>query len=130
MRAAPRICTFVIALALVVLPTAVAYAQIPPEVGAQINEAAQGAGATQDTPVELIVARIINATFALVGVTLLGFMVWAGYLWMTAGGSSDQVEKAQTMIRNAIIGLIITLAAYGISRFVITALLRATSNVR
>lgn len=122
---------FCIVLVVSALPLFVAEAQIPGDVGTQLNAAARGAGTeTQGAPLEVIVARIINATFSLIGVVLVSFVVWAGWLWMTAAGESEKIEQAQKILRNAVIGLIIVLSAYGISRFVITALIRATANVR
>jgi len=41
---------------------------------------------------------------------------------MTAAGEECKVEKAQTIIRNAVIGLIVIVSAYAISYFVINAL--------
>jgi hypothetical protein len=41
---------------------------------------------------------------------------------MTAGGDGDQVKKAQSYMRNAVIGLVIILCAYSITRFVVGAL--------
>jgi hypothetical protein len=104
---------------------------VPKEVLDQFGATAEGAGAgQQEASLEIIVARIINATFGLVGTVLVAYFTYAGWLWMTAQGESEPIEKAQKIIRNAIIGLIITLSAYAISRFVVTALIRATTNVR
>jgi hypothetical protein len=41
---------------------------------------------------------------------------------MTSEGDEAKVEKAQKILRNAIIGLVITLAAYAISFFIVNAL--------
>ena len=45
--------------------------------------------------------------------------MFAGYLWMTAGGDSGKVDKAKSYMLNAVIGIIIILAAYIITEFVI-----------
>lgn len=89
-------------------------------------------GAVQETAglpegsLESTIGSIINIAFSLVGVILICLMVYAGYLWMTAGGKEEQVKSAQTIIKNSIIGLIITLLAYGIAQFVLTAILEST----
>ena len=41
---------------------------------------------------------------------------------MTAKGNEEQVSKSKNLIRDAIIGIIIVLAAYVISYFVVDAL--------
>ena len=43
--------------------------------------------------------------------------MYAGFLWMTASGNSEQVEKATGILKMAIIGLIIVMAAYSITYF-------------
>ena len=57
------------------------------------------------------------------GVIFLVLMVYAGYLWMTARGTEEQIEKAKKIIMAAMIGLIITLGAYSITAFVVPAIL-------
>lgn len=42
------------------------------------------------------------------------FLVYAGFLWVTAGGSPENVTKAKTMLINAIIGVAVGLGARGI----------------
>jgi len=74
------------------------------------------------TDPRIIVGSIINSALGLVGVALVGFMVYAGFTWMTAGGESDKIEHAKTTIKNCIIGLAIILMAYAIANFVINAL--------
>jgi len=85
--------------------------------------------ATADLPdgsLESTVGTIINIVLSLVGVILVVLIVYAGFLWMTAGGNEDNVKTAKTILKNAIIGLIVTLLAYGIASFVLTNLLDAT----
>ena len=58
----------------------------------------------------------------LLGVIFFVFMVYAGYTWMTAQGDEKKVEKARDTIKNSIIGLALVLAAYGITRLVVSLL--------
>ncbi len=67
-------------------------------------------------------SKIITPALALVGVIFLVLMVYAGFLWMTAGGKSDQVQKAKDLMIRAIIGVIIISAAYAITTFVFRAI--------
>jgi len=109
---------------------ATAQTTVPQDVGSQFDAAARGAGvAQQEGDPRIIIVRIIRVTFSFVGILLVAFLVYAGYLWMTAAGNEDQVEKSKTIIRNAIIGIAIIFAAYAISRFVIVNLLRVGTNV-
>ena len=45
-------------------------------------------------------------------------MIYAGILWMTSQGNEQQVAKAKDMLINGIIGLIIVFAAYTITSFI------------
>jgi hypothetical protein len=68
---------------------------------------------------ELIAGRIVQIVLSLLGVAFLGFMIYAGIMWMTAQGNEQKVEKAKSMITESIVGLIIVIAAYAIAYFVI-----------
>ena len=45
-----------------------------------------------------------------------------GFQWMTAGGNEERVEKAKKLLIAAIIGLLIILAAWGISSYAVNVL--------
>lgn len=62
--------------------------------------------------------QLIGTLLAFVGVLFLILMIYAGLMWMTAGGNEQTVDKSKTLIINAIIGLVIVLAAYGITSFI------------
>jgi len=70
-----------------------------------------------------ITSNIITALLSLLGVIFIIFMVYAGILWTSAGGDEKKVEKAKSIIKQAIIGIIIISAAYAISYFVMGALM-------
>jgi hypothetical protein len=45
-------------------------------------------------------------------------MIFAGLSWMTASGNQEKVNKAKDLMINAVIGLVIVMAAYAITAFV------------
>ena len=65
-----------------------------------------------------IIGVIIGVILSFVGVVFLLLTIYGGYLWMTASGNEEQVQKAKKIIRNSIIGLLIVFAAYAITAFV------------
>lgn len=73
------------------------------------------------TPVE-IVSLVITIGLSLLGVIFLILMIYGGFLWMTAAGDEGKVDSAKSIIKNSIIGMIIVVAAYAISYFVISKL--------
>lgn len=87
-------------------------------------ESALGLG-TQD--VRVTIARIINVFMGLLGIVAVVIILYGGFLWMTAAGNEDRVEKAKSLIVAGVIGLAIILSAYAIARFVVNSLVNATS---
>lgn len=86
-------------------------------------------GLTTESPL-LIVARVIRVILSLLGILLVCLIIYAGVLWMTAGGNVERVQKAKRILINAVIGLFIILASVAITTFIMSALSRATgSNV-
>ena len=67
-----------------------------------------------------VIPQIIHIILSLLGVIFMILMVYGGSIWMTAGGKEDRVKKAKDLIQAAIIGLIIVVAAYAISFFVVS----------
>jgi len=64
------------------------------------------------------VGQIVGAVLSFVGVLMLVLVVYAGILWMTAGGNQEQTKKAMGIIFAAVLGLFIILAAYALVSFI------------
>lgn len=80
------------------------------------------AGGLGTITISTIVASIIKAALGLLAVIFVILMIIAGFQWMTSAGNETKVEKALSMIKTAIIGLIIVLSAYAITYFIFTYL--------
>lgn len=89
------------------------------EMANQLEHAAGSNGANLGEPIDprATVIFLIRAFLSLVGLILLFLFIYAGYLWLTAGGNAEQIETAQGYIKNGVIGLIIVLSAYSITIF-------------
>ncbi len=61
---------------------------------------------------------IIGSILSFIGVMFMLLIIYGGILWMTAMGKENQVEKAKNIIIQAVIGLVIVLAAYAITSFI------------
>lgn len=92
-----------------------------------LDSAAAGYG-TQRPELPAIVAGLINVALTLLGSLLLIYLIYGGFLWMTAQGDEKKVDKARSLIKNAIVGVVIVTAAYAISSYVITELSRITTG--
>lgn len=73
---------------------------------------------TDETSMSAIAGNIVSTVLGLLGVIFVILVIYAGILWMTAGGEESKVEKAQGILKNAIIGLIVTVSVYAIYQLV------------
>lgn len=62
--------------------------------------------------------KLVQMVLNFIGVVFALLIIYAGFLWMTAGGDQQKVDKSKSILKNSIIGLIITLLAIFIVRFV------------
>jgi len=68
---------------------------------------------------QTLIGRAINSILGVVGSLALVMFVYGGLLWMTSGGSNEQVKKGRDILIWATVGLVIIFSAYGLVRFVI-----------
>lgn len=61
-----------------------------------------------------IVLNIIDILLNLVAYMAVGFIIYGGFKYILAAGSSDGLTKAKTTITNAVIGLVVSLVAIAI----------------
>jgi Zn-dependent protease with chaperone function len=92
---------------------------LPDAIGANLGLARQD--------IRVTIARIIRVAMSLLGIIVVMIVLYGGFLWMTAGGNSEQVDKAKKFIISGIIGLAIVLSAYAVATFVINQLVSATT---
>jgi hypothetical protein len=72
------------------------------------------------------IGAIIQTALLIIGTLFMTLVVYAGYLWLTAQGDSQQVTKAREIITAAVIGIVITMSAYSISYFILYQASRAS----
>ena len=70
--------------------------------------------------------RLAGYLLSFVGVIFFALTMYGGILWMTARGDTEQVKKAQELIKSAVIGLVVVFLSYAVTNFVITNLLSTT----
>ncbi len=92
---------------------------------AQVNETLK----LSNTSPFIIVGKIIQIALSLLGIIALSIIIYAGYLWMSSMGSEDKISEAKRLLKNAVIGIIIILSAWGIVYFVLAKLIGITTGV-
>ncbi len=83
-----------------------------------LNNSLPGAG----TDLRTIIARIINFALGFLGIIAVVIILAGGFKWMTAAGNEDKVAEARKLLVAGVIGLVIILAAWAVSTFVIGAI--------
>mgnify|MGYP001611194661 FL=1 len=97
------------------------------DINKQLDVAGGRTGLKNQDPRQTV-AYLIYVSLTLLGMIFVGLIVYAGFLWLTAGGEEEKIKTAKGLITNGIIGIAIVLSAYGISRLVFNYLLKATIN--
>lgn len=129
-----KIFAFVLVLLSLSLFVSPAQAQIKSGVFDRFNVATFGKtydtsqGKDLESSLPAAVGQVISVFLGLIGVIMLIIMVYAGFLWLTAGGNDEQVKKAKNWIKNAVIGAIIALGAFIVTSFVVRQLQTAISE--
>ncbi len=82
-------------------------------------EATRTAAGLSSGSIPSIIGNMIGSVLSLVGVLFFALMLYGGVLWMLARGNQEQEKKALNTITGAIIGIIIIVASYAITNFVI-----------
>jgi len=80
------------------------------------------------TDPRIVIGKIIQIFLGLLGIIALVLIVYAGFLWMTAGGNEEQIDTAKRTLISAVIGLAIILASFGIATFILNSLMQATGT--
>jgi amino acid transporter len=85
-------------------------------------------GSDTPTDIRVVIANLIKVFLGLLAIIFLVLILLAGFRWMTAAGNQDQIKVATAQIRNAVIGLVIILASYAITVFVMNVLVEGMAK--
>ncbi len=75
-----------------------------------------------------VAINIIRWLLGFVTLIAVAYLVYGGYLWMTAAGNEQRVEKAKQVILQAVIGLVIIILAWAIVLFVARTVAETTNT--
>ena len=76
---------------------------------------------SDNNPIETA-TNLINTIMMFLGLLAVVIILVGGFKWMTAMGSEDSIKKAKSLLIAGVIGLVIILAAWGVSRFIVRLL--------
>ncbi len=85
-----------------------------------------GDGIFKGGSIPQLVGGVLNGLFAVLGLIFLGLMVYGGMLWLLSEGQEKKVNAARGFIFHSVVGLILILAAFAITNFVVIQLTEQT----
>ena len=91
-----------------------------------VGQKAYGNERPQD--IRITIAKVINVAMGFLTVIFLGLTIAAGFMYMTSAGNEEKVKKAVGLLKNALIGLIIVLMSWAITRYAIVILRQTVAN--
>lgn len=62
-----------------------------------------------------LLTKAVSWMYTIFFILAVGFILWAAYLYLTAGEDSSKVDKAKKQLVNAVIAIVIALIASGVS---------------
>lgn len=114
-----KINAFYFALCLMLVPFATATAGALDGAATNLGNVNKNGNAGATAPLPSLIGGLISVLLGSLGIVFVIFIVQAGIMYMTAAGDPAKVDKAKKMITQAIVGIIIVVGAYSISKFVI-----------
>jgi hypothetical protein len=66
--------------------------------------------------------KTVGTALSFIGVIFMLLMIYGGFTWMVARGNEQEVGKAKEIITGAVIGLVIVMLAYAITKFIGTSI--------
>lgn len=94
----------------------------PAEMGANDADKATATGRNIGLWASVLAMNIVKILLMVVGFVSLGFIIYGGFKYMTAGDSSAGTVAARKTITNAVIGLVISIMAVAIVNLVVGAI--------
>lgn len=100
-----------------------AYAQSDPFGSEALNTLSIATGGSKD--IFEIITSIVNIVLYFLGGIAVLLGLYAGWLWFSSRGNTEQIKKAKGIMVSAVIGLAIIFASYAIVNFVIDTITEA-----
>lgn len=94
----------------------------------QVKTAGNIAWGSTNVTLPEMAGSVINVALSVLGLVFLGYALYAGFKWMTAQGDEKAVTAAKDTIKNSVIGIIIIVAAFALTTFVMQQLNTVTTT--
>lgn len=77
-----------------------------------------GGGVKIDVFIRTVILTIVEDLLHIAGYVAVGFIMFGGFTYLTSGGAPDRAAAGQKTVLNAVIGLVVAMAAIGLINFI------------
>ena len=77
-------------------------------------------------PLRETIGGVVNIILGFLGILTTLIILMGGFKWMTSQGNTEKVDEAKKLIGAGVVGLVIVLTAYAVSRFILNELYNET----
>ena len=67
------------------------------------------------------ISNLVGILLGLVGVVGVGYFIYGAYMYLTASGAPNQMERGKAAMMTALAGIVLALVAYGVVELVVNA---------
>lgn len=67
------------------------------------------------------VSNIVGILMAMVGVVGTGFFIYGSFMYLTAAGAPNQMERGKSAMFTSLAGVVLAMVAFGVVRLIIDA---------
>ena len=67
------------------------------------------------------ISNLVGILLGLVGVVGVGYFIYGAYMYLTASGAPNQMERGKSAMMTALAGIVLALVAYGVVELVMNA---------
>lgn len=79
---------------------------------------------------EDITISLVNVVLGFLSLVAVVIIMYGGFTWMTAAGNEDKIKTAQDILKAAVIGLIIILASWALTNYLINTAIDSTGGTK
>lgn len=83
---------------------------------------------TVEVKPQVVIVEIITYLLGFVGLVFFVMILYAGFQILTSGGNEENVKTAKKRLFNAVLGLAVIIAAYAITAFILSILIKSTTS--
>ncbi len=67
------------------------------------------------------ISNIVGILLGIVGIVGVGYFIYGAFMYLTASGAPNQMERGKTAMMTALAGIVLAMVAYGVVELVMNA---------